>query len=84
MNKRKLLEKILAGPKNVRFSDLVALLKAAGFQQIRIRGSHQLFAHPQIPELVNLQKRGAKAKPYHVRQCLLLIEQYNLRLGDDS
>ncbi len=82
MNKRKLLEKVLAGPKNVHFSDMISLVEAFGFRLSRVRGSHFIFEHPQIPELVNLQEKNGKAKPYQVRQFLQLVEQYDLELGD--
>jgi len=41
-----------------------------------------MFAHPGIPELVNLQEVNGKAKPYQVRQFLELVEEYDLELGD--
>jgi hypothetical protein len=82
MNQRKLLEKILAGSKNVQFSDMTSLVKAFGFRLSRVNGSHFIFVHPTIPELVNLQEYRGKAKPYQVRQFLQLVEQYDLELGD--
>ena len=82
MNKHKLLEKILAGSKNVQFGDMTSLVEAFGFRLSRINGSHFIFVHPEIPELVNLQQHKGKAKPYQVRQFLQLVEQYDLELGD--
>ena len=82
MNKHKLLEKILAGSKNVRFSDMTSLVEAFGFRLSRINGSHFIFVHPEIPELVNLQEHKGKAKSYQVRQFLQLVEEYDLELGD--
>ena len=60
MNKRKLLEKVLSGSKNVSFHDMVALVEAFGFTLARSKGSHFMFTHPHIPELVNLQKKMAR------------------------
>ena len=82
MNKRKLLEKVLAGSKNVSFHDMVTLVEAFGFSLSRSKGSHFIFTHPQIPELVNLQEKNGKTKPYQVRQFLELVEKYDLELGD--
>ncbi len=82
MNKRKLLERVLSGPKNVHFNEMVSLVEAFGFRLSRVRGSHYIFEHPQIPELVNLQEKNGKAKPYQVRQFLQLVEQYDLEIGD--
>ncbi len=82
LNKRKLLEKILSGSKNVQFNDMISLVESFGFRLSRVRGSHFIFTHPDIPELVNLQEKNGKAKPYQVRQFLELVEKYNLDLGD--
>ena len=84
MKKRKLLEKILAGSKNIRFGEMVALLEAFGFRLSRVSGSHHIFEHPQIPELVNIQNVKGKVKYYQLRQFLALVEEYNLELGDEE
>lgn len=83
MKKRKLLERALAGSKNIRFAEMVALIESFGFRLSRISGSHHIFVHPHIQELVNLQNAEDKAKPYQVRQFLRLVERYNLELGDE-
>jgi len=82
VNKKKLLEKVLSGSKNVQFNEMVSLVEAFGFHLSRVRGSHFIFVHPQISELVNLQERDGKAKPYQVREFLQLVEEYNLKLGN--
>ena len=82
MNKQKLLREILTGSKNVQFSDMTSLVEAFGFRLSRVNGSHFIFAHPAISELVNLQEYKGKAKPYQVRQFLQLVEEYDLELGD--
>jgi predicted RNA binding protein YcfA (HicA-like mRNA interferase family) len=80
MKQEKLLKKILSNQKNVQFSDLVLLVEALGFRLSRRRGSHHIFTHPQIPELINLQEVNGQAKPYQIRQFLKLVELYNLKL----
>lgn len=82
MDKRKLLAKVLASSKNVSFHDMIILVEAFGFHLSRINGSHHIFVHPQIPELVNLQEKNGKAKPYQVREFLQLVEEHDLKLGD--
>lgn len=82
MKPRKLLAAILAGSRNVRFADMVALVKAFGFELSRTSGSHHIFVHPKVDELVNLQKVQDKAKPYQIRQVLKLVEKYHLTLED--
>lgn len=83
MNKRKLLQKILKGSRNVRFDDLVILVEAFGFHLDRVKGSHHIFIHSELKELVNLQNVKGQAKPYQVRQFLKLVEKYNLELEDE-
>lgn len=80
MNKRKLLKKLLSSPENTRFSDMCALIEAFGFQLSRTSGSHHIFTHPNIAELINLQNFGGEAKPYQIRQFLRLVERYNLTM----
>lgn len=81
MKPKRLLERLTRGSlRNVGFSDFVALVEAFGFRVVRTSGSHQIFAHPEIPELLNLQNVGGQAKPYQVRQFLRLVERYNLKL----
>ncbi len=84
MNKRKLLKKAVANPRGLRFGELTALVEAFGFRLARISGSHHIFEHPQVPELVNIQERKGKAKAYQVRQFLDLVERNNLNLGDEG
>ena len=82
MNKQKLLEKILSGSKNIRFDEFVSLIEAFGFELSRVRGSHHIFEHPNVPEILNLQNSKGQVKPYQVRQFLQLVEQYSLKLED--
>jgi predicted RNA binding protein YcfA (HicA-like mRNA interferase family) len=82
MKKAKLLRKLLAGSKNIKFSDAAACAEAFGFYLSRINGSHHIYVHPEIDELLNLQDVKGKAKPYQVKQLLQLIEQYNLQLEE--
>lgn len=84
MDPRKVLAKALAGSKNIRFNEMIRPAEAFGFRLARVRGSHHILTHPDIPELVNFQDAGGKAKPYQVRQFLRLIERYNIRLGETS
>jgi len=83
LRKRKLLQKALSNPKGMRFDEMVTLVAAFGFRLSRVKGSHHIFVHPHVRELVNLQDVDGKAKPYQVRQFLRLIERYDLTLGDE-
>ena len=83
MNKRKLLARIANNPKSARFDEVVAILKAFGFHLSRARGSHHIYVHPDIPELVNLQEVRGEAMAYQVRQFLKIVERHNLTLEED-
>lgn len=63
---------------------MVSLVEAFGFRLSRVNGSHYIFEHALLPEILNLQNREGKAKPYQVRQFLQLVEQYNLTLEDEA
>ena len=82
--KRTVLKKALSGSRNIRFDDMIVLVEAFGFRLSRVKGSHYIFVHPQVQELVNLQNVEGKAKPYQIRQFLRLVERYNLTMGDES
>jgi predicted RNA binding protein YcfA (HicA-like mRNA interferase family) len=60
------------------------MVKGFGFRLERVSGSHHIFIHPAIPELVNLQEVKREAKPYQIRQFLRLVERYNLKLEDEK
>ncbi|MGH7593761.1 MAG: type II toxin-antitoxin system HicA family toxin [Gemmatimonadales bacterium] len=51
---------------NIAFVDLQALLLHLGFRE-RQRRSHHIFTRSDIVERINLQPRGAAAKPHQVR-----------------
>ena len=85
MNRRQLLRKLSEGQlKNVTFRDMVNMVEGFGFRLDRISGSHHIFIHPAVLELVNLQEVKGEAKPYQIRQFLRIVERYNLRLEDEG
>ena len=80
MSKRgKLLEKLLLGTadENIPFAGLCHLLQRLGFQ-MRVRGSHHIFARSDVEEILNLQPKGASAKSYQVKQVRNVILKYKL------
>ena len=79
MATEKLLGKILQGTSdaNVPFDGLRRLLENLGFRE-RIRGSHHIFFRPGVEEILNLQPKGNKAKPYQVKQARHVILRYGL------
>ena len=79
MSVEKTLEKLLRGESdaNIRFDELCHLLQAKGFR-MRVSGSHHIFTRPGVLERINLQREGAKAKPYQVRQVRKILLKYGL------
>ncbi len=71
MNLRKVLRRLSEGHlNNVAFNDMRKLIEAFGLELKRVNGSHHVFAHPAIAELVNLQEVGAKPNPFRfVNSC---------------
>jgi hypothetical protein len=53
------------------------LLREFGFDE-RIRGSHHIFSKDGIAEILNLQPKGDRAKPYQVKQVRTIIVRYKL------
>ena len=83
MKRRRLLQRLARGNlRNVRFEDLVDLAEGFGFRLARVSGSHHIFVHPDVPELLNLQPEGGQAKAYQIRQLLRLIEEHELHLEE--
>ena len=76
---QKTLDQILRGASdaNISFTEMVSLLARLGFQQ-RVRGSHHIFTRQGVEEILNLQPKGAKCKPYQVKQVRSVIIKYKL------
>ncbi len=53
--------------KNIPFKDLESLMFALGFEE-RIKGSHHIYTKDGIIEILNLQPKGSKSKPYQVNK----------------
>jgi hypothetical protein len=75
----RILKQVLRGTadSNIRFADLRALLLRLGFNE-RIRGSHHILWKEGVEEIMNIQPRGALAKPYQVKQARHVILKYRL------
>ena len=75
----KLLFQILRGlsDANIELEDLCYLLKYLGFE-FRVSGSHHVFRKSGVPEKINLQRQGSKAKPYQVKQVRVIIQKHRL------
>ena len=63
---------------SIRFNDLWNLILDLGFEFKRQNGSHNIFYNADINVILNIQKDGAKAKGYEVKQLRYIINKYNL------
>ena len=83
MNRRRLLRRLMQGSlNNVAFDDFVDLVRAFGYEHFRTHGSHHLYTHSEVPELLNLQSQRGEAKPYQIRDFLHYVEEYGLWMED--
>ena len=82
---KKTMFKVLGGRSdaNLAFTEVVGLLKRLGFD-LRIKGSHHILTKEGIQEILNLQPKNGKAKPYQVKQVRQVIVRYKLGDYDDA
>ena len=67
---------------NFDFEDLRRLLTALDFFE-RIKGSHHIFTRVGVDEIINIQPKQGKAKPYQVKQVRNIILKYNLEIENE-
>jgi len=67
---------------NVPFDGLCALLRRLGFEE-RVRGDHHIFTMEDVEEILNIQPKDGRGKPYQIRQVRELLLRYNLHLRAD-
>ena len=81
----KILSQVLRGASdsNIAFDDLRFLLKRLAFDE-RTRSSHHIFTRAGVEEILNLQPKGNKAKPYQVKQVRGVILKYKLAEQNDE
>jgi len=87
MHKQKAIAEInewRLNPQKVRFERLCAIAEVFGFRFSRQKGSHKVYVHVEIGEILNFQNVGGKAKAYQVRQFIEILEKYNLMEGEDD
>ena len=75
----KVRDKILAGSAdgNIEFAAMLQLLARVGFEE-RVKGGHHIFSRDGVDEIINLQPKGSKAKPYQVKQVRAIFVKYQL------
>ena len=66
---------------NVPFETLRALLRRLGLDE-RIKGDRHIFTKDGFEEILNLQPKDGKGKPYQVKQVRDVILKYRPRIGE--
>jgi hypothetical protein len=81
----KLLAKILRGASDtdIPFTGICQLLERLGFEH-RIRGDHHIFTKQGVEEIIDLQPKGSKAKPYQVKQVRNIVLRYKLTSEENN
>lgn len=81
----KLLNKLLRGTsdRNFDFDELRTLILNLGFNE-RISSSHHIYTKEGIDEIINIQSKQGKAKPYQVKQVRNLIIKHKLDVDDND
>ena len=64
---------------NIDFEDFRYMIKCLGFRE-RIKGDHHFFSKDGIPERINIQPTGNKAKSYQVKQVREIIVKHSLEV----
>ena len=77
--REKLIIRILSGTqdKNISFNDACNLLVSFGFA-LRTKGSHHIFYKDGIDDILNLQPKDGKVKPYQAKQIRNVIIKHKL------
>lgn len=78
MSRKDHFQYLKENPKNIRFEEFCNVIISFGFTHKGGKGSHRVFTHEGIPDIMNIQNYGGKVKPYQVRQFCKIIEQYKL------
>lgn len=79
----KIRSDILSGncDKNISETDMKYFLNKIGAVHRRTAGSHMQFTIDNIPELINIQPKNGKMKPYQVKEIRNIVNKYRLGEG---
>lgn len=70
----KLVESFLSNSNDFKFSDVEKVLSAFGFEEVRSKGSHHMFRHPDGREPLSIPKKGKKVKKTYIKRIVQLLE----------
>jgi hypothetical protein len=76
----KRLEAIRRRPKQVRFSEILALLSAFGFEDRSGKGDHRVFGHPLLPYHISIDPRRPFILAVYVRNAVHAIDEVRAKM----
>jgi hypothetical protein len=66
-----------------RYNEFKMLLENFGFRLASMNRLHNIFSHPKVPELINVQNINGEIRPFQVKQVINLMYKYQLRAKDE-
>lgn len=66
-----------------RYNAFKQILEHFGFRLAMVNRLHNIFVHPDLKELLNLQNINGAIKPFQVRQSIQVIYKYQLKASDE-
>ena len=64
---------------NIRYDNVVNMLRHMGFKERQRSGSHHIFTLAGVEEIINIQAlKNGMAKDYQIRQVRTILEIYGL------
>jgi len=73
----KLIKRLLSRPPEARFEEINYVLKAFGYQEVRIKGSHHVFENDEGDIIVVPKKGGKKVKRTYIEEIIKLLDLEN-------
>ena len=70
----KLIQYLLSRPPEARFEDIIYVLKAFGYKEVRAKGSHHVFENEQGEVIVVPKKGGKKVKRTYIEAIIKLLD----------
>ena len=73
----KLIKHLLSHPSEARFTEISYVLKAFGYQEVRVKGSHHVFENNRGDVIVVPKKGGKKVKRTYIEAVIKLLDLEN-------
>jgi predicted RNA binding protein YcfA (HicA-like mRNA interferase family) len=77
----KLVKQFLANPSDVGFEEVVYILRAFEFEEVRSKGSHHIFRNSNGTKITVPKKGGQRVKRVYIKQ---IVDLLNLQEWSDE